>query len=523
MPYKSPSFMRSFEIVHECSPEMVSDDIRGKEYNFPEDDQKQYMESIAFNSPFRKMFYCIYDEIINDVKHINKGQDLNEYRNDEICIFILNKYCSFIVLWTNIMGIHVDSSGEHVSNAPVEFAYFLQKHIILPQKSVRADVFVKVMRIDYLSSLKELRYNYKMFGPISEEIEDILASSFDNLNGKEKNVTVKKEHSYVSSTPIDNKNTSLEIVESDHSYIKTVSYTEPVEEWKKKDFKKRANIRPKIMLASKASKKISLNKRKENRISRQDKLYLFKLDYLFQEINNIMDSVGFGFYDILETSDWNSLNDGNWLTNFVLDACLLAIIKDSRSIDCFSMPCQFNEINFDKMNMLIQNQPEMIFVPILSSKHYTLCILNFSTHEFMYVNSYKTLSVGQNVYDLFMAKLSSDKKVWKYKEISDRAMQEDGSNCGIFVLMYAMKILQNESLIYLWKPSDFRKKMKLLLLSHQGDRSRFCCHCCALRKSNCDAIVCKDCKYYICSNCSHKHSQIDSKVCKIIEQNILSI
>lgn len=554
-PYKSPNFERSLKILHDCSTEF-DDENKDKEYHLPDDDHIDPLESISSNSPFRKMFLSIYCEIENDVKVINKGHILNEYRNDDMCIFILNKYCSFIVMWTNIMGIHVDPTGEHISNAPVEFSYFLQKHIILQEKSVRADVFVKIMRIDYLSSLKELRYNYNMFGSVSEEIEVILTSSVNDLNEEVNNKRLKKEHSYTTSTPIDKKglsdevdkkhhsytcltpmdkkDLSVEIINKEHCYSISPLNIEPVEEWNKKNVKKQKLIKPKIMLESKALKKFTgkkINKSKSvkpvaNPLLMDEskvKFFLFKLDLLFYEVNNIYSPIEAGFYDYLEDSDWNSLNDGNWLTNFTVNACLLLILKENKTSNCYCMPCQSKKINVDTFNIFIKNKPNLLFVPILISDHFTLCVLNFSTHEFMHVNSFSSQNVGKNVYKTFINELGTSKNLWKHKEITERKTQLDGSNCGIFVLMYALKILQNQSLTNLSEAKDFRKEMKILLLKYQGDRTRFCCHCGCLKLDKKDVYVCKDCSFYVCRHCTHKHCRINSNVCKIIEQNKLSL
>ncbi|KAI8115896.1 hypothetical protein CVS40_11959 [Lucilia cuprina] len=141
----------------------------------------------------------------------------------------------------------------------------------------------------------------------------------------------------------------------------------------------------------------------------------------------------------MKTSDWNSLNDDQWLTNFVLDSCLLAIIKESGTTDCYSMPVQVDNIQFDKMQMLTNNQPDF-------------------------------QSVEKRIYNSFLATLGKNATLWKYKEISNRDLQKDAVSCKIFVLMYSAKILKNEPLINLANPNDFRKEMNRLLLKHRGDK-----------------------------------------------------
>lgn len=166
------------------------------------------------------------------------------------------------------MSIHVDPSGEHISNAPIEFTYFLQKHIILPEKSVRADVFVNLMKIDYLSSLKELRYHYKMFGSMDKEIEDTIVS-LNEYNKVDCNKRLQKEHSYITSTPYERTlenadkslNFSVSVIEKDYSYSQITIKSEPGEEWGKINSDKRKAIRPKPKTSKKIAK-IKLNRKK---------------------------------------------------------------------------------------------------------------------------------------------------------------------------------------------------------------------------------------------------------------------
>ncbi|KAI8122377.1 hypothetical protein CVS40_6870 [Lucilia cuprina] len=514
-PYKSTAFESSYEILRQFSSESDDDsDSSSKENVLSGDDKIDYLESIAMNSPFRKMFLEIHNEIKHTLKTVTIGRTLNPYRNENICIFLVNKYCAFIVLWTNVMGIHVDPSGEHISNAPVEFAFFMQKKKII-----------------MFSSLKEWRYRYKMFGSTNDEIEDLIQLSLNDLNKANESSRINKEHSYLSSTPIDKKeicfiDSSVEIIEKEHSYslTDTTAKTEPEETWGKVDIIKRKLIKPTKMHASQIEKKIAKVREniENNTFGKKVDFFLFKFDILFSEVNNV-NSIYIGFYDYIETSDWNSLNDDQWLTNFVLDSCLLAIIKESRTTDCYSMPVQVDNIQFDKMQMFTNNQPDMLFVPILCSNHFTLCVLKFLTHEFIYLNSFVSQNVGKRIYNNFLTTLGKNATLWKYKEISNRDLQKDAVSCGIFVLMYSAKILKNEPLINLGNPNDFRKEMKRLLLKHQGDKTRFCCQYGCLKKTKFDVYICENCKYYICTNCIYKHRNSDSMICKIIRQNILKI
>lgn len=285
------------------------------------------------------------------------------------------------------------------------------------------------------------------------------------------------------------------------------------------DIVKNAN---KIKAIDKTKSKLLIDA-ESNHSDELDKLYLFKFDTLFKEVNLLENPIEIWFYDYLETSDWKSLNNDKWLTNIVLDSCLLCVIKESGLKGVHCLPCQINNISFDKLRLLINNKPTIIFVPILSSNHYTLCVLRFSTKEFVYLNSFSSQDVGKIQYEQFINVLEESERNWQFKETTERDLQKDGNSCGIFVLMYASRIIKGQTLTNLNKPNNFRASMKKLLIKHQGDKTRFCCHCGCLKKIKEEIYICQECNFYICNKCRSKHFDLKTNLCKIVKNKVIPI
>ncbi|KNC28917.1 hypothetical protein FF38_09680 [Lucilia cuprina] len=158
---KTNEFKESFAVIKQNVVKINESELE-KHITFEEEDFNN-LESIAARSPFRKVFEQIWNNVYDNLKPESAITDINEYNNEEICTFIVKKYCAFLPMWTNIMGILIDPSGDHISNAPAEYTFYLQKHIFLDDKSLRPWDFIKIDRKDAASSLKELRYKYNMF------------------------------------------------------------------------------------------------------------------------------------------------------------------------------------------------------------------------------------------------------------------------------------------------------------------------------------------------------------------------
>lgn len=246
---------------------------------------------------------------------------------------------------------------------------------------------------------------------------------------------------------------------------------------------------------------------------------LFKFQHLHDEVNILCPENPFHHFDTLDDTDWESFND--LLTNFLVDNCLLCVIKESERSNCYSLPTQtvkenipFQIIDFDALTFLVDSQPDLIFIPLIDDAdnpinedfvaHYTLCVLKCNTKEFIYINSLHGRDVGSRVYEYFVSKLNNG-SLWSYEKIIERDLQKDSKSCGIFVQMYAEKILRNEPLKNLNTPKNFVNTLKSLLFKYQGDKTRFCCQCGRSKKNNEHNIVCQYCTYLVCSGCKPSH------------------
>ena len=144
------------------------------------------------NSPFRKQFEIIYNNIRDNVEKING--DKNELYNPKIIELILNKYIAFLPLWTNIMGVHVDKLNKveenfipkRVSNGPIESHFKNLKCLMLDKKEIRLDRLVR-KNYNYGRSLrKKIIIKYKFFQNKKKKI-NATASFCKNIPEKIKN------------------------------------------------------------------------------------------------------------------------------------------------------------------------------------------------------------------------------------------------------------------------------------------------------------------------------------------------
>lgn len=223
----------------------------------------------------------VYNQVKKESENPNLKGPVNEFRHEGICIFILNKYFALANMWTNLMGYFVDSSGDHVSNAPVEYGFYLQKQILLSVKSVRPGFFIKVTRKDYLATLKEIRYRYNMFDETDLNVGDSMILDENEIDEVNEIIRIDKEHSY------------SEIIEC---------LKDEEEMWGKKNERKRKAISQNILSSGKKSQEFTTKSKdieaviktdpnisnEINEISRIEKEHTYKL----VEVINLIDNRG---------------------------------------------------------------------------------------------------------------------------------------------------------------------------------------------------------------------------------------
>ncbi|KNC25095.1 hypothetical protein FF38_00388, partial [Lucilia cuprina] len=177
----------------------------------------------------------------------------------------------------------------------------------------------------------------------------------------------------------------------------------PEEEWNKLDPRKQKAINTKYMFAAKKNKKFE--KDVEDIIDVEPNGCIFK-DHTYSVPNKELEcekkrknTFHLGFYNFLDNEDWNSLEEGCMLTNFVVDFTIFGCIKE------------------------YSKEP--------------------ATLEFVFIDSLHD-HTGKAHYETFISncRKNSDETKWKFVQILERKKQDDGVSCGVFVILYALSFLK---------------------------------------------------------------------------------
>lgn len=204
------------------------------------------------------------------------------------------------------------------------------------------------------------------------------------------------------------------------------------------------------------------------------------------------------------------------ITNFILDISILCVLKKNEFNDAISLPCQRDQINYTKVEILLKYNSKFIIIPIVVGLHFTLCILNMTSHEFLYFDSMDDNS-GKDHYDRFVEDSKTD--IWKFVKIQKRQKQSDSVSCGIFVILYMICFLKGKPYTKLGSIHTFKENLKPLLREYSDNISNFCCHCGNLKRLK---TKCKKCNYHVCNDCIndvHKYNN-KFKICKICTNKI---
>lgn len=497
LPFKNKDFKEAFGNLR-------SNNINLEEVNVLtatfEDGSKNLLSSIALRSPFRKMFNEIKNSVEYNIEitHSVEQLQVNNYRDTEMCQFIVNKYCAFLPFWTNIMGIFVDPSGKGVSNGPVENSFMVQKHILLQgRNNLRPGEFIRLTRKNNMSTLKEIRYMYQMYNKIKD----------------------------TDASPTAIADNEIEISTNDHNYSHSSCFEEPEEEWGKKCSKRQKLINPQYMNSMKGFKNEVTSKRSSLTLN-ENALQAINVDdaqkrYFIFDFQNLYITYGYesrvvpGFYSALELGDFLSLRHNEWLSTFTIDACIVSLINESGQKNIFSIPCQIDKIHSGTLVNIEQVEPVSVIIPIIASNHFILCIANFDEKKFIFLDSLFD-NDGKSCFISFLASISEpNDSAWSL-EVPKRDVQKDSSSCGVFLLYYVQRFLHNEGYTSLGSINIFRKYLRSLL--HQNGSTDSICYKCGTR--NLELVKCNSCKYHRCRKClSEVYSNVN-ETCSVCQLGI---
>lgn len=126
---------------------------------------KYASNTLYSKSPFWKRYNSIKDEVLSRLDDNNNNNGSNTFYTPNIIDVILKRYCAFLPLWTNVMGIFVETSSKsRISNAPIESYFKNIKYYNVVAKNIKANRFAKLTHTNMQSQISQIYFkilNYK--------------------------------------------------------------------------------------------------------------------------------------------------------------------------------------------------------------------------------------------------------------------------------------------------------------------------------------------------------------------------
>lgn len=237
-------------------------------------------------SPFYSKAYRMHLNIIK--KDATKGEK-NPFYNEKFCKLLLNKYAAYAPLWTNIMGVFVETKDNtRISNSPVESYFNIVKNITMEgQRYVRPSKYIRESYIYAQAKCNEVEMRYLEENKVQP-----------NRKRKINSVEVKKAKRQ--------RKTLLDKEDSGKQIQQRIHLEEDV--WKRTPKKCKSKISDKILY-----EKILKRHSRLPRALKDKRYVLFKYQSIFQKL-------GLESYSTeVDLVEFNSLNPKREIYNNVLE------------------------------------------------------------------------------------------------------------------------------------------------------------------------------------------------------------
>ena len=172
--------------------------------------------------------------------------------------------------------------------------------------------------------------------------------------------------------------------------------------------------------------------------------------------------------------DWNSLGPFKLLTNVTVENSVFCLIVKSQKQNCYLI-CAYESIVKRNLEIVRDKNPELLIIPIIKNAHFSVCLVNFVTKSFCYVDSLYDAR-GLEFYFQFVKIMKIDKRSWAFFDVMDRDKQQNVIDCEVFVLQYVNRCLEGRNFLSLEEPVFYRDFIKNLLVKYRGD-TQFCFRC----------------------------------------------
>ncbi|KAL5236051.1 hypothetical protein ACI65C_003461 [Semiaphis heraclei] len=174
------------------------------------------------------------------------------------------------------------------------------------------------------------------------------------------------------------------------------------------------------------------------------------------------------------------------------------ITKKKQQLGCVSPEQSYYMFNLSRsVEDSTASRPEWIdssrlLIPLLEKDHWTLIYIDFIKKTVSYLNSIESVHTNiekRNYWkDRVLNVLCDVPKTWKPKQnVGDInkwkdmfvqiPYQDDGFNCGVFMLYFANQLMSNKRIINVFNPNSYRSNLQDLILSSSKCMKNICLIC----------------------------------------------
>ena len=201
---------------------------------------------------------------------------------------------------------------------------------------------------------------------------------------------------------------------------------------------------------------------------------------------------GQGFVN-LHSDDFSSLLSSEWLSSVIIDLGLYAIIKDSAEADnTINVLWKHTggilqiKLNCDHvLNKILLANKTLILPVNLSGNHWCLAIANFKEKTYVYLDPLALSNQRKHLCD-FLAYINLRNSFtteqigtdgWTIKKPPHLPTQQDGNNCGVYILYYATQIIRGARAKTTFEPEEFRREIAKKILKACPNMRHLCVKC----------------------------------------------
>lgn len=216
-------------------------------------------------------------------------------------------------------------------------------------------------------------------------------------------------------------------------------------------------------------------------------------------------------------SDYSSLNQKKWLTDFLIDIAMNLInVNDVYQI----IPCNYTSILLNSSNIserILQaiaiTKCKLVLPLLVNNVHWCLAIADTEEKKFSFLDpqgsSIQKTEVYMKRFINFIAQynrwhkiengISVDVDEWRV-DFKQHILQEDGFNCGVFIIYFFECLVKGRSLVCPCDMNLYRQQIKKLIIKN-SDNMKYRCFLCARETTDTDSIKCKFCHRSIHKKC----------------------